>query len=639
MIDIRARVSCSLGGEVISASISDDYIQGSGLIKTQGTCELKGIFAPSIGTTITFSYTKAGITRKIPRTLRVLSSFADPFRRTTQIEMGCKLTYLSDLQEPVDWTAFDDSANDDYDEDDARIITLPISAASVMAKCLEELEITASSSPLTNKFSVAKFDLSSGYVNVLGNLLVSECWCGYLDNNEVLQIFSLDQIEESAVVLSESQIIDIGPIGVGQLPGEAVTVSYNTLKLKDPEGTDEDSISKLNWETQEIIGVPTTVYVENPFWASNPFSFEVPRQFQYSYIPRTVINTSYDNLDRVVSRTTTEYTILAAIAPSYIQHRAGTSPILGPSEGSIEFTTIRTESYKYQVAAPATYTSGPDLPEGYEITQEVTTEVYEPAVKLNASTIVYSRAGALNIFFSYLNSNTDKFLSEKRIRTFDTTPLNDGTIASKTTETIYQCSAYTIEGQQQLADAMQSISSNSSLFVVEAQRILANARELVSVGSAVTINKGREVNLQRRPSAAERTNAANGGFSTTSTAELELALGSATAQRRIELSMPYAPDDVFSGPSGGPFKAVASDAPQKAKLYGEVQNRLLLGNRSGMNIQLAPESIPLRPFAKFIVQATGISAVYATNGTSWTMDADGIIVSTDAMLIGALSQA
>jgi hypothetical protein len=128
----------------------------------------------------------------------------------------------------------------------------------------------------------------------------------------------------------------------------------------------------------------------------------------------------------------------------------------------------------------------------------------------------------------------------------------------------------------------------------------------------------------------------NNGWRTESTAELELALGSATAQRRIEFSLPVAPDDVFSGPSGGPFTAVASDAAAKASRYGRSQNRLLLGNRSGMNVQMAPELLPSAPFAPFIVQANGLSALYRTNGSSWQMDASGILVSTDALFWGAV---
>ena len=74
-IDIRATVSCSVGGTdvtLISASISDDYVQGTGLIKCKGSCEISGVITPAVGTAVTFSYTKSGVTRRIPRKLRVL---------------------------------------------------------------------------------------------------------------------------------------------------------------------------------------------------------------------------------------------------------------------------------------------------------------------------------------------------------------------------------------------------------------------------------------------------------------------------------------------------------------------------------------------------------------------------------------
>jgi hypothetical protein len=148
---------------------------------------------------------------------------------------------------------------------------------------------------------------------------------------------------------------------------------------------------------------------------------------------------------------------------------------------------------------------------------------------------------------------------------------------------------------------------------------------------------------QARPPAAERTNAAyakdgdpNNGWRTESKAELELALGSATAQRRIEFSMPYAPDDIFSGPSGGPFTAAPSDAPAKANRYGRVQNRLLLGNRSGVNLQVAPERMPVAPFEPIYLQANGLTALYRVNGSQWAFDSSGIVCSTDALFWGAV---
>jgi hypothetical protein len=97
--------------------------------------------------------------------------------------------------------------------------------------------------------------------------------------------------------------------------------------------------------------------------------------------------------------------------------------------------------------------------------------------------------------------------------------------------------------------------------------------------------------------------------------------------------MPYAPDDVFTRVQGG-YTATPSDAPQKANTFGRVQNRMLLGNRSGMNIQVAPEVLPSDPFAPVFVEAAGTINLYRLNGTSWTMDASGIVASSDAMFWG-----
>ena len=100
-IDIRAVTSCSLGGNLISATISDDYIQGNGVVRVKGRCEIAGILTPAQGDPVTFTYTKNGVTRTVPRKLRVLSSFCDPFRRITTVELGCKLTLAGNLKQTL----------------------------------------------------------------------------------------------------------------------------------------------------------------------------------------------------------------------------------------------------------------------------------------------------------------------------------------------------------------------------------------------------------------------------------------------------------------------------------------------------------------------------------------------------------
>lgn len=95
-IDIRAKVFCNIG-PVISGNISDEPLTvGQGLIRCRGQLVLKGLFTPSVGSVVTLGYEQNGKVSRIPRVLRVLGSFADPFRNTTSVSIGDKLVYLAD---------------------------------------------------------------------------------------------------------------------------------------------------------------------------------------------------------------------------------------------------------------------------------------------------------------------------------------------------------------------------------------------------------------------------------------------------------------------------------------------------------------------------------------------------------------
>jgi hypothetical protein len=599
-IDIRATVTCTLG-TLISGSISDDYLQGSGLVKTKGTCEISGLITPAMGTAVTFSYTKDSVTRTIPRKLRVLSSFADPFRRTTKVELGCKLTYLSDLQEPVKWSAFDDDENNDYDEDDLRIVTLPIHASSAMDKCLEELEITASSNPLTNKFSVSEFDFGAGYVQVLSDLLVSESYFGYLDTSEVLQVVALNQEGGTGPVYGSTEIVDVAPIGVGQLPGEAVTVTYSSLKLKPPEDTDNADFQNNNerrlWERSSTVAGPNTYYVGD---------------LVFTGMESTETLTTYQRIndtDVPIQRFTVEFGVSAKIAGSI-----GTAYVKnGLGFNNIE-TILRTELEENSYDR-----------EGNRIASVVTQ--YDQALSIFGGVsleYVFSPTDYVEFFYVLLPS----------AQTVSTYNIN-GNVQQETTST-YLLWPQTITGQQAVAeyrDALEDAASVSAFVNSVAAAGLVHERTSVSINSVGTI-AGRPFDILNASYADGGD--PNNGWRTESKAQLELALGSATAQRRIEFTMPYAPDDIFSGPSGGPFTSVASDAPAKANLYGRVQNRLLLGNRSGINIQVSPERLPAAPFSPLYVQANGLTALYRANGNQWAFDSNGIVCSTDALFWAAV---
>ena len=632
-VDIRGAVSCSLG-RVIRGSISDDSVIQAGLVRVTGSVLISGLITPAIGTAVTVNYVKAGVSRQVNRSLRVLSSFADPFQRSTSVKLGCKLTYLQDLKEPINWTALDDPANT-LTAEDARIITLPIRAQAIAEQCLTKLGITGSFS-LSNQFSVASFDLSGGYVDVLGRLLESECLCGWLNASDVLQVISLDQAGGTGPVIDSTQLIDLSEIGSGQLPGEAVTVSYSTVKLRPAVPTAADAVERRNWERSESVGLPTTVSVANPFFNNNPFPYAVPQFFYYNYIPRTVTTSTYDSWDRLVSRTSENYTILAELAPSYVTHVAGSAGgAISPPVGGVAYITRAITTTEYEI--PASTAARPD---GYERVSRETQINYEPYVKLAGSTQVYSDFGAANVVFTWNNSPNSLFIASKSETTYENTYDAEGAQISKTLTNSWQAYAYTQRGQQYLSSALSSaelftgtapnLSSNGT-----AEAILTGAAGLAYQGVSEQITVGREINLQRRPNAADRVTADLGGQTVASSSELSLAMGSPTAQRRTEFSLPHAPDDTFYK-SGGTYGSIPGDAPQKAQRYGLAQNRLLLGNRSGLGLQALPEVLPSAPFAPFVLSSGGVSALYRVNALSWTFDAQGMVASCDALFWGGV---
>lgn len=618
-IDIRAVVTCSLG-PLISASLNDDYIQQTGLIKTRGSCEIKGIITPAPGTAVTFQYTKGGITRRVPKVLRVLSCFADPFRRTTKVELGCKLTYLQDLVDRIDWKAMDDPENAGMTEDDSKIVTLPIRASSVMNKCLSELGITASSNPLTNQFSIGKFDFSSGYVNILSDLLVSESHCGYLDQNEVLQVFQLDADGGSGPLLSDSKIIDIGPIGMGQLPGDSVIVRYSSLKLLEPEQTtdpgspapdqdpESDEARVRRWELSRTISGPNLYSISYRIGNED-------RVATYTGAEITETTTDYQTiagvdvpLQRVTKLIGSSAKIAGSLGAQYLKNG------IGFNASTVELER-KVENFSYNA-------------QGLLLETEAIT--YRQSLELFGSLpLTYVQSASDFVVFSY-----SLVPFAKAVATEETVGA-----AKQVTQISYKLWPLSLAGQQSVAESGLDLSTTSG--VSDYINLLGSSGfgyegASVSIDAASPVPVGRPANVISASYAQDGADPTN-DWRTEQEANIELVTGSPSAQRRIEFSMPYAPDDRFIKIEDN-FTSFPSNASVKATRYGRVQNRILLGNRSGMNIQTSPELVPVAPYQTFFISAAGTVGLYRINGTAWTMDSNGIVVSIDALYWGTAGQ-
>ena len=653
-IDIRAEVSCSLG-TVISGSFADDYLQGNGLIKTRGEVVLDGTQTPEVGTEVTFTYAKAGSTYTVPRVLRVLSSFADPFRRTTTVQLGCKLTYLENRKPPVE----NPSSKDENADVPCKVFlkaTLPITAEYVFQQCLDALQLDAASIPLTNKFSVEEFDLTPGYIQVMSDLLQSEGYAGYLDSEETLQFLDLTEEASTGPVITPADVVDLGPIGSGELPGESVVVRWSNLRLLPPDELYGDEYLKRSWEIEEVFGTPSEVTVSYTDDEGNtqsdsdvfyPYSFAATR---YDVWDRKIESISYNLVSSAETNNRWASDAFrkgrlwnlptARLTREVVEYEKAAAAANNANLMSVQQIGGGVNDIKAQLGSAAEAHTGlanlckEEVPEGADVVKSQTTYNYfselELAGSLNIDTYI-SDSGSL-VEFDTIAAELDSFV----VVEYET---DTSSGISKTITKRSVSRSQTVSGQQDLATRAQDLdTANLSNSI---SLLMGLARRMVYVGAETSLHTQREYGLQKRPSEAERNNTANSKPQISeSKAEITWIVGSTTSTAVTEFTLPYAPDDAISwNETTGEFSSEPSDADQKAMRYGRVQNALLLGNRNGVSLQLAPDQLPKRPFDPLYLQAGGITGAYRVNGTSWAFDANGIVASTDALLWGAVSAA
>jgi hypothetical protein len=231
-IDVRARMICNLG-QVISGQVGDDLLSESGLIRSTGTVVLDGLAQFSRGTLVELAYERPqlGTVTRFPRRLRVLRSTANPYERTTTLEVGCKLALKENLALQADTIRAEQLPASWWSSSSPRPPT--ISAQDVLTYCLDKVGIPLASGSETLRFQFlrAEFDLSSGYVATIGKLLISHCCYGTLNLQEELVVrkVELDAVG-SAPVVTDQDVIDLQPIAGGEEPADRVTVSFDAIR-------------------------------------------------------------------------------------------------------------------------------------------------------------------------------------------------------------------------------------------------------------------------------------------------------------------------------------------------------------------------------------------------------------------------
>jgi hypothetical protein len=226
--DSRAFVYCNLG-EVINGTITESS-PTTGLIKVTGSCILKGIVQVSHGDKIEFAYYKNGAISRLGRFLYVIGSTRNAIDRTTTVTYGCKLAY-NEKNEPGPNTldSADDTSKADISEI-ARIALLKqLTAQFMVDDILDLLGIAHAVCPLTNRFYRETEAVNGPWLQTVAQLLVSECYAGYMDEFDVFQYVNIADIGEDGFLLTDSDIISLTSAAKGEPLPEGV---YSTAQHK-----------------------------------------------------------------------------------------------------------------------------------------------------------------------------------------------------------------------------------------------------------------------------------------------------------------------------------------------------------------------------------------------------------------------
>ena len=281
-IDVRAKVYALLEGStapvsIVQGSVADESVSpGQAIIRCRGQLIVEGSRNVARGDRVRISYIKEDRLYTLPRTLYALSSFIDPFRKTTVIQLGDKLVLNENLRPssfqlennplfPEDAEEGDTFQwplpyeNPDPDSPDfieytyngicwerepetvfwklnsnqlgleeiyagltaavAAKVPLTIPASAILLKCLAGLGLVrASGVVLSLHYEQGQISLEGGYLNALEQILSAEGYVGYIDTEGSFRVARPITSSNSLPLLTKTALIDIGPGDLGPLP-------------------------------------------------------------------------------------------------------------------------------------------------------------------------------------------------------------------------------------------------------------------------------------------------------------------------------------------------------------------------------------------------------------------------------------
>lgn len=237
-VDLRAIVATDLG-VCVSGDVGTNHISDrSGLVMTDGKLQFDGIVTPSRGTLISFlvACPQTGKVSRFPKPLRVIRSVAYPLERRSEVEVGCRLTLMKERKDQDQYFAgqYLPPWYENLTDEEKQNAPVPIYAQQVLEYCCDKIGLTLASTSRELQFSFLRpsIDLSTGYVQVMGDLIRSECCFGRILPDETLEVVPLMLSEGGAgPVLDGGNLVSIEPITAGAEPADRYIVQYSAAEL------------------------------------------------------------------------------------------------------------------------------------------------------------------------------------------------------------------------------------------------------------------------------------------------------------------------------------------------------------------------------------------------------------------------
>jgi hypothetical protein len=632
MIEGRATGTCSLGPLIRADVAASDSLQGTGLIKWRGACELLGVFSPQMGAAVTFSYTIQGkATQTIPKKFRVLSSFADPLanngRGQTTVELGCLLTYMEDAAEPTEIKSRDDDelGNNSQSDEDFDAIGASVSARFAFKQCANAIGVSFNfrDGALESTFRVDTIDLKVGYISVMSDLLVSESMVGELDANEVLQIRRLTEASgEAGKLLNTSNILSIAPLNAGELPGENVAVEYSSWRLKEP---DSDEGLNSPWEKTIQIG-PTYKYMVGTTIVTfgGAFSIGLIVPVYVDMMPVKTNTTTY--MDLVVDGTTRSFVkedetvIVTAVKKQW--NNDFTDPTAGeyvwPNGEDDSFALFATDTirtvYEYdekgRVVLQETFT----IDSGWTYEQKLGPEV---AGTGDLPVLMTPQNTKRSVLTGYEKIETT--YSENKRRTDSLRLIHKKLSQAGQWQTVWYINNFRLE----FGDKPEKYKEDSEVEGLVYQDAQVNYTITPSELENAAPTKTERLSVGSQDDPLERST------------ETVWVYGDQQSIRRRVFRMPFAPDDLVTGTSGN-YSVTPSNAEAVARLFGRVQNKLLFGARYGVQLQLLPVQVPAMAFDALNVDLAGVMGQFRLNNLSYVIEPGEVVCGCNALYWGTI---